>query len=153
MMVRGQFAQTLAPGVHHWFVDFLDLEMRKEQYSKVFNIESSTQDFEDEVRLAGTGPMPEMPEGSAVIYDDMIQGGTKRYLMLYYGLGSRASWQLIENDQYGLIKQVPKAHARAAHFSREMVAFNVLNLGFSTITTQDGQIGRASCRERVYVLV
>jgi|GEM_PF-75851 len=138
MMVRGTFAQTLAPGVHHWFLHFLDLQMREEEYTHVFNVETSQQAFEDEVEMAGVGAMPEKPEGSAAIYDDMIQGGTKRYVHLTYALGSRATWELIEDDQYGILKQVPKAHARSAMFAREMVAWNVFNLGFSTILTTDG---------------
>lgn len=138
MMVRGTFAQTLAPGVHHWFLHFLDLQMRDEEYTHVANIETSKQAYEDEVEMAGVGMMPEKPEGSAATYDDMIQGGTKRYVHLSYALGSRASWELIEDDQYGILKQVPKAHARSAMFAREMVFFNVFNLGFSTITTTDG---------------
>jgi hypothetical protein len=138
MMVRGQFAQTLAPGVHHWFLHFLDLQMREEEYSTVFNVETSTQAFEDEVEMAGVGIMPERPEGSPAAYDDLIQGGTKRYVHLSYALGSRTSWELIEDDQYGILKQVPKAHARSAQFAREMVSWNVFNLGFSTITTTDG---------------
>lgn len=138
MMVRGNFAQTLAPGVHHWFLHFLDLQMRDEEYSTVFNIEPSTQDFEDEVEMTGVGIMPEKPEGAAAIYDDMIQGGTKRYTHASYALGSRTSWELIEDDQYGILKQVPKAHARSAMFAREMVTWNIFNLGFSTITTTDG---------------
>jgi hypothetical protein len=138
MMVRGAFAQTLAPGVHHWFLHFLDLQMRDEEYTHVFNVENSTQAFEDEVEMAGVGIMPEKPEGSAAQYDDLIQGGTKRYVHLSYALGSRASWELIEDDQYGILKQVPKAHARSAIFAREMVAWNVFNLGFSTIVTTDG---------------
>lgn len=138
MMVRGVFAQTLAPGVHHWFLHFLDLQMRQEEYSTVFNVENSTQEFEDEVEMAGVGVMPEKPEGSLTVFDDLIQGGTKRYVHLTYALGSKASWELIEDDQYGLIKQVPKAHARSAMFAREMVSWNVFNLGFSTVTTTDG---------------
>lgn len=137
-MVRGAFAQTLAPGVHHWFLHFLDLQMREEEYTHVFNVENSTQAFEDEVEMAGVGVMPEKPEQSSVIYDDLIQGGTKRYIHGSYALGSRASWELIEDDQYGILKQVPKAHARSAMFAREMVSWNVFNLGFSTITTTDG---------------
>ena len=138
MMVRGTFAQTLAPGVHHWFLHFLDLQMREEEYTHVANVETSMQAYEDEVEMAGVGMMPEKPEGSAATYDDMIQGGTKRYLHLSYALGSRASWELIEDDQYGILKQAPKAHARSAMFAREQVFFNVFNLGFSTITTTDG---------------
>jgi phage major head subunit gpT-like protein len=137
MMVRGQFAQTLAPGVHHWFLHFLDLQMREEQYTHVFNIETSSQAYEDEVEMAGVGAMPEKPEGSAAIYDDMVQGGTKRYLHLTYALGSRATWELIEDDQYGILRQVPKAHTRSAMFAREQVAANVFNLGFSTVLSID----------------
>src|SRR5262245_5839011 len=126
MMVRGTFAQAMAPGVHHWFLHFLDLQMREEEYSKIFNLEDSTQAFEDEIELAGTGMMPEKPEGSAVVYDDMIQGGTKRYTHQTYATGSRASWELIEDDQYGIIKQVTKPQARAALFAREPTSYNTL---------------------------
>lgn len=138
MMVRGTFAQTLAPGVHHWFLHFLDLQMRREEYSTIFNVETSQQAFEDEVEMAGTGVMPEKPEGTPVLYDDMVQGGTRRYVHLSYALGSRISWELIEDDQYGILKQTPKAQVRSAQFAREIVSFNVLNLGFSTLLTVDG---------------
>jgi Mu-like prophage major head subunit gpT len=138
MMVRGTNAQVLAPGVHHWFLTFLDLQQREEEYSKIFHFENSKMPFEDEIEFAGTGAMPEKPEASPVVYDDMIQGGTKRYVHLSYGQGTRASWELIEDDQYGIIKQAPKAHARSAMFAREQTAMNVLNQGFSTVTTADG---------------
>ena len=137
-MVRGMFAQLLASGVHHNLVQFLDYQMREQEYTRWMNVEMSEQAFEDEVEYAGVGVMPEKPEGSAIIYDDLIQGGTKRYLHLSYGLGSRASWELIEDDKYGVIKQAPKAHSRSALFIREQVAANVFNLGFSSVTTTDG---------------
>lgn len=137
-MVRGQFAQLMAPGVHHNFVEFLDTFMREEQFSDVFNVETSTQAFEDEVQFAGTPPMPEKVEGESVIYNDAIQGGTKRYVHLTYALGARASWELLEDDQYKVIEQVPKALSRSASFTKEMVPWNVFNNGFSSIVTTDG---------------
>lgn len=137
-MVRGMFAQLLASGVNHNLLQFLDYRMREMEYPRYFNVETSEQAFEDEVEYAGVGVMPEKPEGSPIYYDDLIQGGTKRYLHLSYGLGSRASWELIEDDKYGAIKQTPSAHARSALFTREQVAMNVLNLGNSSITTTDG---------------
>lgn len=137
-MVRGQFAQLLASGVHHNLVQFLDYQMRDTEYTRWMNVETSEQAFEDEVEYAGVGVMPEKPEGANIIFDDLIQGGSKRYLHLSYGLGSMASWELIEDDKYGVIKQAPKAHSRSALFIREQVAANVLNLGFSSITTTDG---------------
>ncbi len=139
MMVRGTWAQALAPGVHHWFLHFLDLQMREEEYPKVFNIETSTQAFEDEIEATGVGAMPEKPETDAISYDDMIQGGTKRYVHLTYALGTRASWELTEDDQYGIIRQAPKSLIRSAQFAREMVSWNVFNQGFATTLTADGQ--------------
>ena len=48
-MVRGQYAQLMAPGIKHNFVEFLDLKHKDKQYDKVFNIDNTTQAFEDEV--------------------------------------------------------------------------------------------------------
>src|SRR6201988_3945176 len=104
-MVRGQFAQLLASGGHHNLVQFLDYQMRDTEYTRWMNVETSEQAFEDEVEYAGVGVMPEKPEGANIIFDDLIQGGSKRYLHLSYGLGSMASWELIGGDKYGVLKQ------------------------------------------------
>lgn len=138
MMVRGQFAQLMAPGLHDLFVHWLDLKQRSEEYSKIFNIETSDKAFEDEVEFSGLGPMLVKPEGESVNYQDAIQGGTKRYIHTVYALGVRTSWELYKDDQYKLINQVPKALARSAHFVKEIQAWNVLNLGFTTQTVIDG---------------
>jgi phage major head subunit gpT-like protein len=137
-MVRGQYAQLLAPGVKANFVEFLDTAQREQQYDKVFNIDNTTKAFEDEVQYAGTPPMPEKTEAGAVAYTNLIPGGTKRYIPLAYALACRASWELIDDDQYGIIKQAPKALARSGRFTEEMVAWNVFNQGFSTTISTDG---------------
>jgi len=130
----------MAPGLHGTFVHWLQLKQRDEEYSHVFNIETSTKAFEDEVEFSGLGPMPEKPEGESVSYQDAIQGGTKRYQHYTYSLGVRSSWELYEDDQYGLIMQVPKALARSAHFTIEQQAWNVFNLGFAAPTTVNATI-------------
>lgn len=139
MMVRGQFFQLMASGLHDLFVHWLDLKQRDEEFSYVFNIEESDAAFEDEVEFSGLGPLQPKFEGTAVMYEDIIQGGTKRYLHLPWALGVRASWELIKDDQYRLIQQAPKCLARSAHFIREMSSWNVLNRGFTTTLVIDGQ--------------
>jgi hypothetical protein len=129
----------MVPNLHHLFVHWLDLHQRDTEYDKIFNIETSKQAFEDEVEFSGLGPLSQKPEATAIIYDDAVQGGTKRYLHLPWALGVRTSFELFRDDQYNLIKQVPKALARSAQFTREQQAFNVFNLGFTNaITTTDG---------------
>jgi Mu-like prophage major head subunit gpT len=138
MMVRGQFAQLMAPGLHDEFLHWTDLLQRDEEYSHLFHVETSKMAYEDEVEFAGLPPMIEKPEGESIAYSDAIQGGTKRYLHLTFGLGIRCSFELFEDDQYGVIKQVPKALARSAQFVKEQNAANIFNLGFTTVTTTDG---------------
>lgn len=128
----------MAPGVHHNFVEWLDVFQRDEEFSAIFNVTTSTKAFEDDVQYAGLGPMPRKDEGTATQYNDAIMGGTYRYIHLTYALGCRASWELLEDDQYNVIKQVPKALAKSARFTREMVPWNVFNNGFTTIVTTDG---------------
>src|SRR5229473_1833047 len=138
MMVRGQFAQLMAPGLHDIFVHWRDLTQRELEYPHIFHDETSSMAYEDEVEFSGLGPMPEKPEGESIAYQDAIQGGTKRYLHFTYALGCRTSFELFEDDQYKLIQQVPRALARSAVFTREQVTWNIFNNGFTTVITTDG---------------
>lgn len=137
-MLRQQFWQLLAPGARKNFIEFQDFKYHQRQYEKFLNIESSDKAYEDAIHFAGLPPMPEKTENSPVAYFDLIQGGTKRYVNLTYGMGVRYSLELSQDDLYGVIKKSPEAIVRGAMFTKEMVAANVLNLGFSSTTTDDG---------------
>lgn len=137
-MVRGGYAQLMAPGAHAAFVHWINMKQREEEYTVPFNVDSSTKAYEDEWEFSGLGPMPEKPEGESLTYQDAIQGGTKRYTHFTYGLGVRSSFELYDDDQYGIVRQIPKALARSGHFQIEQQSANVFNLGFTTQTTTDG---------------
>jgi len=135
---RFTFPPLLSRGLKHIFVEHTDLTMRSQQYDRYMNVESSEDAYEIDYHLAGTGPMPEMPEGTRPAYDGLVQSGTKKYLHLPYGLASQVTRQLVEDDKYGQIRQIPKAHAKSALFAREAVSASILNLGGTLITTDDG---------------
>jgi phage major head subunit gpT-like protein len=139
LMSRNTFPPLLSRGLRHIFVEFTDLTMRSAQYTEFMNVMSSEDAYEIDYHVAGTGPMPEMPEGTRPLYDGLIQSGTKKYLHLPYGLASQVTRQLVEDDKYGIIRQIPKAHARSALYAREAVSASILNLGGTLITTDDGQ--------------
>src|SRR6516162_1714987 len=113
-MIRAQYAQLMAPGLHDIFVQWLDLHQREQEYSYIFHVETSKMAYEDEVEFMGLPPMVEKPEGETIQYQDAAQLGTKRFEHFAYALGCRMSWELHDDDQYGLIEQVPKALARSA---------------------------------------
>lgn len=137
-MVRGAFPQLLATGAHALFIEWRDIKQREPEFEKIFNVETSTKAFEDEFQMVGLGPMPEKPENNPTAYFDGIQAGIKRYLHLTYSMGSRASWELTEDDQYGVIKTIPEAHVKSSRFTSEMVAANIFNQGFTSIVSTDG---------------
>jgi hypothetical protein len=137
-MSRANFPPLLAPGLRHIFVQFFDLKARAPQYTHYLNEMNSEDAYEIDYELSGTGPMPEMPEGTRPIADGIVQGNTKKYIHLQYGLLSSATRQLVADDKYGIIKQIPKAHGRSALFGREAVGASLLNLGGTTLTTNTG---------------
>lgn len=137
-MVRPMYAQLMAPGLRKIFNQWLDTYQRELEYPAVFNIENMTTAYEDELEFAGTGPAPIKPENTPVSYTQIIQGGTIRAIPLTYALAARCSFELNEDDQYGVIKQIPKALARGIRFTEEMVPWNIINLGFSTVKSIDG---------------
>lgn len=140
--VRGQFAQLMVPGLKKIYLDADEFEQREKEYPMLFNVKSSDSEFEQELEMAGVGPLQEKPENSSTAYQDMIQGGSRRATHLTYSLGIRTSKELWDDDKYGLIKTGPKALARSTRFTEEVVAWNIINNGFSSTTgvvTFDGQ--------------
>lgn len=134
-MVRNQFFQAMSVDVAHNFIEFLDLEQRKVQFREWLNVHPSKKAYEDAVHYAGVGPAQPKNEGEAIVYDNLIQGGTRRYVHQTYGLGVRMSYELMQDDQTGMMEQSPKGLIQAHIFAQEMTAANVFNLGFSSTGT------------------
>jgi len=137
--VRGAYPKLMAPGLHKIYVDAQETEQRAEEYPSVFNVMTSDSEYEQDLKMAGFGPLQEKPENTPVAYTSMIQGGDKRYIHLTYALGVRTSAELMEDDKYGIINQAPKSLARSIRYTKEIVAWNTFNQGFSSnVTTTDG---------------
>jgi len=137
--VRGMFAQLMAPGLRKIYDDATIYEQKEKMYPSLFNVETSDSEYEQDLEMAALGPLQEKPENSSTAYNDMIQGGSKRAIHLTYSLGVRTSRELWDDDKYGLIKMGPRALARSTRFTQEVIAWNILNQGFSSnITTFDG---------------
>lgn len=129
----------MAPGLKTIYKDWQQREQRAEEYPMIFNTKTSDSMYEQEFEMAGIGPLLEKPENTPTGYTNMIPGGSYRFMHLTYSLGIRTSKELKDDDKYGLIMQGPKALARSERFTKEVVAWNVINQGFSTnYTTFDG---------------
>jgi phage major head subunit gpT-like protein len=134
---RGAFAQLLAPGLGAIIFD--ELETLPEEYSQIFNIYSSTSAYEEDQLVAGLGAIPKKPEGESIAYDEPIQGGSKRFTHESFGLGFQVTREMWDDDKYGIMKRVSQDFAGGIRQTLEAAYANVLNLGFTSTTTIDGE--------------
>ena len=122
--------KALWPGVKAWWGRSYD--EHEEECSKLFEIEGSTRNYEEDVQLTGFGLAPQKPQGGSVSYADESQGFVSRYTHIPYALGYIVTKE--ERDD-GLYEIVSKRRAQALAFSmrqtKETVAANVYNRAFN----------------------
>ena len=136
MTNRGNFAQLIGPAMLH--IIFEQLKEFMEEYSQFLVVEDSQRAYEEFQILAGLGRVRKKLEGEALTYDDPIQGGSKRIIHEAYALGWQITREMIDDDEYGVMKRMAKELGKSIRQTVEQVGANVLNLSTSTITSADG---------------
>ncbi len=137
MTTRGQFALLLAPGLQILGVDWL--KEHPEEYSQFLEVETSENAYEEDAQIAGFGLARSKPEGTPFQMDNPIQGATKRYIHEPYGLGWMITREMWDDDRYGIMKKMAPELMKGCRQLWEQIGANVLNNGFSTVTTVDGE--------------
>ena len=140
VMTTGSHPKALWPGVKSWFGRYYNEHAA--EYPELFEIESSSQNFEEDVQVTGLGLAPVKDQGGAVNYSAMKQGWAKRYSHIVYGLGYIVTEEEIEDNLY---EKVSRSYVKALAFSmnqtKENVCANVYNRAFTSgYTGGDGSI-------------
>lgn len=127
----GSFAKALQPGVNKWFGDsYTEYPLI---WPKMYEKETSSKGYEEDVQSTGFGLAPQKPEGSAINFDTASQGFIQRYTHITYALGFVVTEEAIEDDQYMVIaKKRSKALGFSVRQTQEVVAANVLNRAFNS---------------------
>ena len=133
----GNFAELLWPGIATIFGD--EYNQYEPLYKKIFEMKNSDKAFEKEQGVTGLPLAAIKEQGKAATFVDPNQGFQKEYVNVTYGLGATVTREMYEDDMYGYINTLPKMLARSLYQTEETVHFNVLNNGFSTELTADGQ--------------
>jgi len=115
-------------------------EEHKEEYSELFDSDTSSMNYEEDVQLTGFGLAPVKSEGSGVAYDSELQGFTTRYTHVAYALGYIVTKEELDDNLY---EQVSRRRAAALAMSfrqtKENVGANIYNRAFnSTYLGGDG---------------
>ena len=130
--------KALWPGIKAWWGQVYD--EHPEEYSKLFDSDTSSQNYEEDVQLTGFGLAPRKSEGSGVAYDSEVQGFTTRYTHIAYALGYIVTKEELDDNLYEQVSR-RRAAALAMSFrkSKENVGANVYNRAFNgTYTGGDG---------------
>lgn len=134
--LRANFSQLLAPGFMEIILD--ELPQHPEEYSQFLQVSNSTRAYEQDQILAGFGQARLKNEGEQITYDDPSQGGSVRYIMDTYALAWQVTEEMMEDDQSGKMRTLPRDLIKGCRETWEQVGANVLVNGFGSIITHDG---------------
>ena len=127
----GNHPKALWPGIHEFWGRAYT--KHPEEYSKLFEMQTSEKQYEEDVEVTGFGLAPKKEEGMSVIYDSEVQGFITRYIHVAYALGYIVTHEELEDNLYEVVS---KRRAEALAFSmkqtKEIVAANVYNRAFDT---------------------
>jgi len=122
----GNHPKALWPGVHGWFG--ARYAEHSTQYTKLFDVRSSTQNYEELVEHYGFGLAPVKAEGSSTAYESQSQGYVARGVNVAYSLGYIVTREELADNLY---EKVSMRRAGSLAFSmaqtREQVGANIYN--------------------------
>lgn len=135
------------------FTELLDTPLRKiffmaykdtpAEYPRWIKIVETKRKFEDDLRMAEFGSIPQHTEGAAVKFEDALEGTTKRYEPEEFALGYNITQRMRETDQHGIMVKMTKALRKSFRNLFEVQAYNILNNSTSTGTRYVGFDGLA----------
>lgn len=130
----GNHPKALWPGVKAWFGrTYNEWDVK---YTDLFDMDTSTQNYEELVEATGFGLAPVKAQGASTAYDSETQGTINRFVHVAYSLGYIVTKEENDDDLY---EMVSKRRAPAVAFSmrqtKEVVAANVYNRAFSSSYT------------------
>jgi hypothetical protein len=131
VITTGTHPKELWPGVHSFFGK--SYKEKPLQCMNVFDKNTSTKKYEEDVESTSFGLAPIKSEGASIAYDSDSQGPTTRYTHITYGLGYIVTREQLEDGQY---REVSMKRAKQLAFSmrstKETVAANVFNRAFNS---------------------
>ena len=137
---RAQLVKELEPGLNALFG--LEYKNYGEQWTEIFDTETSDRAFEEEVMLAGFSNAAVKPEGQGVTFDDAQETFTARYTNETIALAFAITEEAIEDNLYDrLASRYTKALARSMSNAKQVKAVEPLINGLpstATFNTGDG---------------
>lgn len=135
MLQSANFGRLLEPGLRKIFMEsYTELP---EQYSQVFNVQTSNKAIETDLRMGGFGLWEKKDSAGAVKYQDPVDPQALQYIHEEFASGFEIERKFIDDEQYNQISKMSKSLGRAARATIETKAAQIFNDAF-TVNGFDG---------------
>lgn len=145
-MNRSQFNKAVVPGLFSFMVDSYKPRSGQEEWRQVVSsVRGSKRSYEESAYFAGLGNLSRKPEGEPIVYDELVQGPTKRWNHTTYALGVRMTEELIEDslyDQIGEMETLSRELGTSARETLNVLVFDIYN-NITATTNHTGGDGLA----------
>lgn len=101
------------------------------EWTRLLNTRNTQKATVTDFKMTDFGPLRFKSEGGSVQYDDPINGPTKTYQPVTYGLGYKVTMEMRRHELYGQIDRLESALMKSAIDNQETFGALVLNNGFS----------------------
>lgn len=116
----GSHPKLLWPGIHAlWGQQYAQ---HPAEYTDLFDVESSSRAYEEDVEITGFGLAPIKSQGGSISYDSESQGWVTRYVHVAYALGYIVTKEELDDNLY---KEVASRRAKGNAFSMQQTVENV----------------------------
>ena len=131
VITTGNHPAALWPGIKAWWGRTYG--EHSVEYTTLFEMESSTKNYEKDVQVTGFGHAPIKGEGASVTYDSEVQGFSTTYTHVAYALGYIVTREERDDCLYEMVgKRRAQANAFSMRQTKETIGANVYNRAFNS---------------------
>lgn len=130
------YGSSMLPALDEIFDSTIALHPSRRQ--ALFEIRSMSGSIAQYSEVHDMDLFSQMEEGEEYSFKRPLQGASKNFEPVKYGLGFKITEEMVDDGKFPWIAKAVQYLARSAQESREVSAMNVLNNGFGTETTADG---------------
>jgi hypothetical protein len=130
------FGTTALPVLEELFMSEYDTAPMVRE--KLFQTVATDRDIWQSQDMNDLPLMAAIPEGTEYTYTRPSQGFNKTFTPVKYGGGFSVSQELVDDARFDVIGAWARKLGKSARASREIVAMNIFNNGFTTELSQDG---------------
>jgi phage major head subunit gpT-like protein len=141
MMIRSQFSDLFTADALPALEELFRFELARHPSvrEKLFKVVTGSADIYQTSELGDLPLWSEVPEGTGYTLEKARQGYDKTMVYKKFGSGFQISEETVDDGKINHIADLVAKLAKSARETQEIYAMNVINNGFSSATTPDGQ--------------